>query len=68
MIPGSAFGSKQIGGKQIKFTGSGAHAMPTGYQCWGIEIRIDGTKITAITQNLLGTPTVYTSGNVFIDS
>ena len=68
MIPGNGLSQKQIGGKQLKITGSGVHIIPTGYQCWGIEIRVDGTQITAITQNISGTPTAYTSGDAFIDS
>jgi len=68
MLPGLSYSEKLIGSKPIKFTGSGAHAIPTGYQCWGVLIRVDATKITSISQNKSGTSTAYTSGDSFVDS
>jgi Putative flagellar system-associated repeat len=68
MIQGEGLSQRLLGSKPMKFTGSGAHAIPAGYQCWGIGIRIDGTKITSITQNINGTPTVYVNGDTMIDT
>lgn len=51
MIPGSSISEKALGSKQRFKTGVGAITIEAGYQCWGIQINNDATRISTLTEN-----------------